>query len=227
MRGCYFTKRPRSLVTTLELKLSLGLGYRPSSHLWLKERGIPHTCLAIFSWLVPVLISTGIFVFCYTRYVLYLHNIPFRVPSSVTVMLNLKSWSNGTFYLTRHFSSRDSSVGIAKGHGLDGLGSNSRRGKIFLFCTTSRPTLRPVQPPIPWVPGVKQPGHVVPRSRMVELYLHSLIRFHGVVFNELSTRKIYFFLRDTLHPAAVLKNSFVIFSVLTPEFWSLEYHADL
>jgi hypothetical protein len=29
--------------------------------------------------------------------------------------------------------------------------------------------------------------HIVPRSRMVELYLHSPIRLHDVVLNQLST----------------------------------------
>jgi hypothetical protein len=31
--------------------------------------------------------------------------------------------------------------------------------------------------------------HLVPRSRTVQLYLHSLLRFHGVVLNSLNTQK--------------------------------------
>jgi hypothetical protein len=85
--------------------------------------------------------------------------------------------------------SRDSSVGIALGYGLDDRGSRVRfpRGlEIFLFTTTSRTALGPTQPPIQWVPGalslgVKQPGreadHSPPSStevkECVELYLHS------------------------------------------------------
>jgi hypothetical protein len=65
------------------------------------------------------------------------------------------------------------------------LGFDSRRGlEIFLFITVSRTALGPTQPPIQWEPwalslGVKRPGreadhsHIVPRSKCVELYLHS------------------------------------------------------
>jgi hypothetical protein len=43
-------------------------------------------------------------------------------------------------------------------------GSIPGRGNNFLFFTASRPALRPIQPPIHWVPGalspgVKRPGH--------------------------------------------------------------------
>jgi hypothetical protein len=67
-------------------------------------------------------------------------------------------------------------------------------GKIFLFSTASRQALRLTQERIQWVlralsPGVKrQEGeadhfHLVSRSKMVELYLHSPTRLHGVVLN--------------------------------------------
>jgi hypothetical protein len=63
--------------------------------------------------------------------------------------------------------SRDSSVGIALGYGLNDRGSRVRfSGEglgIFLFTTASRTALGPTQPPNQWVPGalslgVKRPG---------------------------------------------------------------------
>jgi hypothetical protein len=60
--------------------------------------------------------------------------------------------------------SRDSSVGIVTGYGLDGWGSIPGRTRfIFLFSTPSRPALRPTQPSIQWVLqalslGVKRKG---------------------------------------------------------------------
>jgi hypothetical protein len=70
-------------------------------------------------------------------------------------------------------------------------------GRIFFFSITSRLALGPTQPPIQRVPmavslGVKRPlreadhVHLVPRLRMVELYLHFPIRLHGAVLNKLS-----------------------------------------
>jgi hypothetical protein len=89
---------------------------------------------------------------------------------------------------------RDSSVGIAAGYGLD-RDSIPGRGKIFLSSTESRLALGPTQPPIQWIPGALSRGvngrgmkptthlHLLPKLRMVELYLHSPIRLHGLVFN--------------------------------------------
>jgi hypothetical protein len=89
--------------------------------------------------------------------------------------------------------SRDSSVGIALGYGLDDRGSRVR----FIG---SRTALGPTQSPIQWVPGaislgVKRPGreadHSPPSSAKVkeclELYLDSPIRLHDVVFSSEST----------------------------------------
>jgi hypothetical protein len=81
--------------------------------------------------------------------------------------------------------SRDISVGIDASYVVDGRSSIPGRGKFFLFSIASRWVLRPTQPPIQRVEGcispcVKRPVqeadqslHVVWRSRMIELYLHS------------------------------------------------------
>jgi hypothetical protein len=73
--------------------------------------------------------------------------------------------------------SRDSSVGIALGYGLDDRGSRvqSRRGLgIFHFTTASRTVLRPTQPPIQWILGaislgvkrpVREADHSPPKSK--------------------------------------------------------------
>jgi hypothetical protein len=68
-----------------------------------------------------------------------------------------------------HFlsKSRDGSVGIALGYGLDNWDSRVRfpggggGGEFFLLKTTSRTALGPIQPPIQWLPealslGVKR-----------------------------------------------------------------------
>jgi hypothetical protein len=87
------------------------------------------------------------------------------------------------------FKSRDSSVGIALGYGLDDRGSTVRfpagAGNSSLHYRVQT-TLGPTQPPIQWVPGtlylgVKRSGrgadHSPPPSaeieECVELYLHS------------------------------------------------------
>jgi hypothetical protein len=91
--------------------------------------------------------------------------------------------------------SRDASVGIALGYGLDDRGFESRQGLgIFLFATASRPALGPTQLPIHWVPralslGVMRPvrkaDHPPPSSAEVKntwSYTSTLpIRLRGVV----------------------------------------------
>jgi hypothetical protein len=62
---------------------------------------------------------------------------------------------------------QDSAVVIATGYRLDGRGgrrSSPGRVENFLFSTSSRPALVPTQPPLEWVPGVKQPGHEADHS---------------------------------------------------------------
>jgi hypothetical protein len=78
------------------------------------------------------------------------------------------------------YRNRDSSVGIA---------APWTAGVLFPAGAASRPVLGPAQHPIQWVPRllpvVKRPGrdakqsHVVPRLRMVEVYLHCTIYLHG------------------------------------------------
>jgi hypothetical protein len=96
------------------------------------------------------------------------------------------------FHLT--VTHTQSSVGLVTGHVLEDWGSNPARDKIILVSTSSRPALGPTEPPILWVPRsisseVKRPGreadhfHLLPRSRMVELYRHSPIRLHELVLN--------------------------------------------
>jgi hypothetical protein len=76
--------------------------------------------------------------------------------------------------------SRDSSVGIALGYGLDDRGSRVRFPagmSIFLFTTTSRTALGSTQPPIQWIPGdlflgvkrpVREADHSPPSSAEVK-----------------------------------------------------------
>jgi hypothetical protein len=65
------------------------------------------------------------------------------------------------FILYSSIMSRDSSVGIATGYGLDEKGGGSSspgRVKNFHFSISSRPALGSTQPPTKWVPGALSPG---------------------------------------------------------------------
>jgi hypothetical protein len=101
--------------------------------------------------------------------------------------------------------SRDISVSIAVGYGLDGQGSIPGRGKILLLSITSRLGLGSTQSPIQWVPGAVTLG-VKRQEREVDHSLPSCvqvknggaipplpIRLYDVVLNELSTRDNFTF----------------------------------
>jgi hypothetical protein len=103
------------------------------------------------------------------------------------------------YFSRRFFKSRDSSLGIALGYGLDDRGSRVRfpagAGNFSLHHRLQNGSgAHPA--PIQWVPGalslgVKRPGpeadHSPPYSagvkECVELYLHSPIHLHGVVLS--------------------------------------------
>jgi hypothetical protein len=63
----------------------------------------------------------------------------------------------------------------------------TERARNIFFSTASRPILVLIYrvPEEVSLRNVKMTAHiyVVPKSRMVELYLHSRIQLHGVVFN--------------------------------------------
>jgi hypothetical protein len=72
------------------------------------------------------------------------------------------------------------------------LGFDSQQGQeIFPFSTVSKISswAHPASYTMGSSQGVKVTTHfhLVPRSKMVELYLHSPIHLHGVVLNQLST----------------------------------------
>jgi hypothetical protein len=55
-------------------------------------------------------------------------------------------------------NSRNISVDIATGYGLQGRGSIPGTARSFFYSTASRPTLGPTQPPLQWVQGNLSPG---------------------------------------------------------------------
>jgi hypothetical protein len=101
-----------------------------------------------------------------------LHGVLYRRKYNSSAGKRVKIYSS-LFQRPVPVMSQDSSVGIATGYGLDG------RGRIFLFCTASRPAPGPTQPPTEWVsrlfpPGIKRKGRdLVLRSKMVDLYFYS------------------------------------------------------
>jgi hypothetical protein len=83
-------------------------------------------------------------------------------------------WEQGERFskaVVENMASRDSSVGVATGYGLDGRGVGggvTGGGNKFLFSTSSRPVLGNTQPIqwVPWAfpPGVRRPGHEADHS---------------------------------------------------------------
>jgi hypothetical protein len=76
---------------------------------------------------------------------------------------------------------------------------------IFLFTVASRPTLRPIQPPIQWVPGAISPGvkrqgreadHSPPSSAEVKnVWSYTFtppLRLHGVVLSYRTKHRVNF-----------------------------------
>jgi hypothetical protein len=83
-------------------------------------------------------------------------------------------------YYTTSLKSRESSVGIATGCTAE-----------VPFSVASRPALGRTQPPIQMRTGVLSPGlttrlHLMLRSWMVELYLHSPICLHGTASKKIN-----------------------------------------
>jgi hypothetical protein len=109
--------------------------------------------------------------------------------------------------------SRCSAVGIATGYGLENRGVWIQvpvGSRNFSSPLLPRPALRPTQPPIQRVLGVffswggsgrgmKLTVHfqLVPRSRKLDLYIHSPIHLHSRVLRKLSTRATLYFMSLT------------------------------
>jgi hypothetical protein len=88
--------------------------------------------------------------------------------------------------------SRDSSVGIATSYELDGRGSIPGKGKDFSLFHKVQTALEPH-----YAVGIRGSTqgysgrgvkltthlHLVPRSRMMQLYLYSPVRLHDMVLN--------------------------------------------
>jgi len=75
-------------------------------------------------------------------------------------VVRLSALSSGRLYLQEIFlvlisvGSLDSVVGVTTSYGLDVPGIESRWGRDFLH--PYRPALRPIQPPIQWVPRLSR-----------------------------------------------------------------------
>jgi hypothetical protein len=71
------------------------------------------------------------------------------------VWCSVKAQRQLYLYFKHEYMSRDISVGIALGYGLNDQSSRVRFPEvgIFIFTTASRTALGPSQPPIQWVPG--------------------------------------------------------------------------
>jgi hypothetical protein len=107
---------------------------------------------------------------------------------STTNSFRIQCLAHRRIFRTLNFSqstrSRDSSVGIATGYGLDGQGFDSQ---IFLFSIAPRPTLGLTQPPIQGVLGDLSPGVKVAGGVKLSTRLHpvprSTTRLHDILLN--------------------------------------------
>jgi hypothetical protein len=84
------------------------------------------------------------------------HNVPssnnnIKIMRAVKTMIQL---TDSTQFADSLGKTPGSSVGIATGYGLDGPGIESRWGRDVSH--TSRPALRPTQPPVQWVPDLSR-----------------------------------------------------------------------
>jgi hypothetical protein len=109
----------------------------------------------------------------------------------------------------------DSAVDVTTGYGAGRLrGQNSSPGTVknFLFSTSSRPALGPIQPPIQWVPEalspeVKRPGRQADNSPPASAEVKKMwicTSTPPYVFMALSTRKTLPYLSRTRVNVAVL-----------------------
>jgi hypothetical protein len=131
---------------------------------------------------------------------------------------NLNTISTKTYiilkFCTVHCQSRDSSVGIALGYGLDDRGSRVRfpagAGNFSLHRIQNGSGAHSASYPVgTWgsFPGGKATGREADHSRpssaevkeCVELYLHSPIRLHGVVLKVQGQLYLYFLLYTATH----------------------------
>jgi hypothetical protein len=77
--------------------------------------------------------------------------------------------------------SRDSSVGIAMGYGLEGQGSIPDRRKILLFSIASRLALGTTQSSIQWVPGYFPRGKATEREADHSYPFHAKVKNWGAI----------------------------------------------
>jgi hypothetical protein len=84
--------------------------------------------------------------------------------------------------LANIYLSRDSSVSLVIGYGVDGRGSIADTGKTFFFTPHRPDRLGHIQPPIQWVLGLLQRGYSGRGVRLTtHLYLFPMLRMRGVI----------------------------------------------